>query len=132
MNWKIIILLSLIGIAIAVGAIFGIVNSSYILVYMIIFAIVSGVIISRTCETAPFMHGVMVGLLSGIFGSMIQALMFDTYLKNNPSSLDGFKNITTNLQPQFVLLFSGPFFGIGYGILAGLVALVLKKKTSRN
>ena len=73
------------------------------------------------------MHGVIVGLFTGILVSVIQAVFFDKYLMNNPTSLDGFKNLTTSLEPQYVLLFSGPFFGIAYGIVMGLIALGLKK-----
>ncbi|MBK8551539.1 MAG: hypothetical protein IPL53_10960 [Ignavibacteria bacterium] len=132
MNWKIILLLTLVGVAIAVASVFGVINSNYMTVYMIIFAVVAGIIISRTCENSLFMHGVVVGLLTGIFGSIVQAVMFNTYLENNPGSLDGFKNITGDLAPQYVLLFSGPFFGIGYGIIAGLVAFFLRKMSSKN
>ncbi len=78
------------------------------------------------------MHGVIVGLLTGIIGSIIQAVFFDTYLLNNPSSLDGFKKLSTSLEPQYVLLFSGPFFGIAYGIVVGLIALGLKKISGKN
>ena len=128
MNWKIILLLTLLGTAIAVASVFGVINSNNILIYMLIFSVVSGFIISRTCETAPFMSGVMVGLFTGILGSVVQAVMLNTYLQNNPGSLDGFKNITGDMAPQYVLLFSGPFFGIGYGIVAGLVAFLMRKK----
>ena len=133
MNWKIILLLTALGIAIAAASTYGIINSNYFLdVYMIIFAIVSGIVIYRTCSTSLFMHGVMVGLLSGIFGSWFQAAFFNTYLKNNPHSLDGFKNITGDLQPMYVLLFAGPFFGICYGIISGLTALMLNRVSKKS
>ncbi len=129
MNWKTILLLTLLGTAIAVASVFGVINSNNMMIYMLIFSIISGFIISRTGGTSPFMSGVMVGLFTGIIGSVIQAVMLNTYLKNNPNSLDGFKNITTNLAPEYVMLFSGPFFGIGYGIVAGLVAYLMRKKS---
>lgn len=129
MNWKVILLLTLLGTAIAVASVFGVFNSNNMLIYMLIFAVISGFIISRTGGTSPFMSGVMVGLLTGILGTLVQAVMLNTYLKNNPNSLDGFKNITTNLAPEYVMLFSGPFFGLGYGIVAGLVAFLMRKKS---
>jgi len=131
MNWKIILLLTLLGTSIAVASVFGVINSNNILIYMIIFSVISGFIISRTGGNSPFMSGVMVGLFTGILGSLVQAVMLNTYMKNNPGSLDGFKNITGDMAPEYVLLFSGPFFGIGYGIIAGLVAFLMRKKSDQ-
>ena len=126
MNWKIILLLVLIGCAIGVASLFGLVHSKYEIVYWLVLAMASGFVIAKSCGR-PFMHGVIVGLFTGILVAIIQAVFFDKYLMNNPTSLDGFKNLTTSLEPQYVLLFSGPFFGIAYGIVMGLIALGLKK-----
>lgn len=127
MNWKIITLLVLIVVALSIASIFGIINSNYLFVYMLLTAAVSGFIIAKTCDSMIFMNGVVAGLLGGIIGSAIQSIFFDTYLKNNPDTLDGFKNMTTSLEPQYVLLFSGPFVGIANGIVIGLIALILHK-----
>ncbi|MEO8664977.1 MAG: hypothetical protein ABI462_05720 [Ignavibacteria bacterium] len=131
MNWKIILLLVLIGCAVAVASLFGLVYSKYEIVYWLVLGLASGFVIARTCSR-PFMHGVIVGLFTGILGSVIQAVFFDKYLMNNPASLDGFKNITTSLEPQYVLLFSGPFFGIAYGIVVGLIAFGLRKISGKK
>ena len=125
MNWKIITLLVLIVVALSIASLTGMINSDYIFLYMLVTAVISGVIIAKTCHRMVFMHGVVAGLLGGVFGSVIQSLFFDTYLKNNPTSLDGFKNLTTSLDPVYVVLFSGPFIGIAYGIVVGAVAYIL-------
>ncbi len=132
MNWKIIILLTLIAVAVAVASVYGLVNTDYEIVYWLVLALASGFIIAKTCDRAPFMHGVVTGLLSGIFGSIVQAVMLNTYLMNNPGSLDGFKSLPIDLAPQYVILFSGPFFGIAYGIVIGLIAFFLKKISSKK
>lgn len=132
MNWKIIILLVLLGVAIAAASLFGLVNSNYEWAYWLVAAIISGFVIAKSCSRSIFMHGVIVGLFSGILGSVIQSLFFDTYLENNKESLDGFKNITEALAPQYVILFSGPFIGIAYGIVIGLIAIVFSKMASKK
>lgn len=132
MNWKIILLLSLGGVAVAIASVFGLVNTKYEIVYWLVIGAVSGVVIARTCSRALFTHGVMVGLFSGILASVIQVVMFDTYLKNNPTSLDGLKSIPMDMAPQYVLLFSGPFFGIVYGIFVGLIAFFIKKMSGKR
>lgn len=125
MNWKIITLLVLFVVALSIASLTGMINSDYIFIYMLVAAVISGIIIAKTCHRMVFMHGVVAGLLGGILGSVIQAIFFDAYLKNNPTSLDGFRNLTTSLEPIYVLLFSGPFIGIAYGIVVGIVAYVL-------
>ncbi len=132
MNWKIIILLILIIVAISIATLTGVINSNYLYLYMLVTAVISGLIIAKTCDRMIFMHGVVAGLLGFILGSVIQYLFFETYLNNNPTSLDGFKNLTTSLEPQYVLLFSGPFFGIAYGIITGIVATVFHKMFKKN
>lgn len=132
MNWKIITLLVLIVVALSIASIFGTINSNYLFVYMIATAVISGFIIAKTCDRMIFMQGVVVGLIGGIIGSAIQSIFFDTYLKNNPDTLDGFKNLTTSLEPQYVLLFSGPFVGIANGIIIGLIAYLLHKMFKKN
>jgi len=125
MNWKIITLLVLIVVALSIASLSGSINSDYIYLYMLVTAVVSGIIIAKTCHRMVFMHGVVVGLLGVTIGAIIQAIFFDTYIQNNPTSLDGFKNLTTSLEPTYVLLFSGPFIGIAYGIVVGAVAYAL-------
>lgn len=133
MNWKIILLLVLLGVAIAIASLFGLVNNIYVWASIIVIAaIISGFVIAKNCSRSIFMHGVIVGLFSGILGSVIQSLFFDTYLENNKESLDGFKNLTEALAPQYVILFSGPFIGIAYGIVIGLIAIVFSKMTSKK
>lgn len=131
MNWKIILLLIFAGALIAVGSTYGMIKSGSEYIYWAVLALVSGFVIAKTCSRV-FMHGVITGLLSGIVASVIQAVMFNTYLENNASSLDGFKELPIALAPQFVILFSGPFFGIAYGIIVGLIAVIISKMTSKS
>lgn len=80
----------------------------------------------------PFVEGVVVGILSGLVNAVIQSAMFNTYLLNNPESLDGFRELPVAMQPQYVLLFAGPFIGLIYGIVLGIIALSLRKIISSN
>lgn len=131
MNWKIILYLSLVSCVIAFASVFGIINSNFMILFMLAFAIASGYVIARTSKTQLFMNGVMVGLFSGILVSVIQAVMFDTYLEHNLESLDGFKNLTGALPTTTVLLFLGPFIGIVYGVIAGYSADKFHKKNKK-
>lgn len=132
MNWKIILLLTLLGVLMAILSLFGMLKTNYFVIYWIVLALVSGFVIGKKAGSSYFMHGVVSGLFIGIVFTLIQSVFFDTYLMNNPNSLDGFKNITTSLQPQYVLLFSGPFIGIAFGIVAGLIAMMVSKSAKKS
>ena len=123
--------LTLFGVLMGLLTLFGIVQN-YLLFIWIIIAIICGIVIAKSADTQLFVKGVVVGLFIGVFFVLIQYFMFDTYLLNNPNSLDGFKQITTNLAPQYVILFSGPFFGIGFGLLIGLFAFIFDKMTGKK
>lgn len=127
MNWKVILLFTFIAALLGLASVFGFLKTGGEMIYWIVFILAAGFVIGKSANRAPFMHGVVTGLFAGILVSVIQAVMFNTYLENNPASLDGFKTIPLTMEPQYVLLFSGPFFGIAAGILIGLIAMILYK-----
>ncbi|HMQ69180.1 MAG TPA: hypothetical protein PKA90_09275 [Ignavibacteria bacterium] len=131
MNWKIILYLTLASIVIGIASVFGIFNSNFMPLVMLIFSVISGYIIAKKSNSQLFMNGVMVGLFSGIVISVIQAVMFDTYLLNNKDSLDGFTSITGAMPTTSVIIFLGPFIGLVYGIIAGLVAGKIYKSNKK-
>lgn len=109
-------------------SIFGLIPNGFELIPWIIIAVLSALAISKKTDKLIFTHAVIAGLFMGILTSVIQAVFFDTLLKNNPDTLDGFKEIPTAMEPQYVLLFTGPFIGIIFGLVIGLLAVVFKKR----
>ncbi len=130
MNWK-IWSLTLFGIVMGFASVFGL-TQNYEFIYWLIIAVISGIVIAKVADRQIFTKGVVVGLFMGIFNAVIQAAMFDTYLQRNPESLDGFKRLPMTLEPQYVILFSGPFIGILYGIVIGLIAFLIDKITGKK
>lgn len=131
MNWKIILYLTLASIVIGVASVFGIFNSNFMPLVMLLFSVISGYVIAKKSNSQFFMNGVLVGLFSGILISVIQAVMFDSYLLNNKDSLDGFTSITGAMPTTSVIIFLGPFIGLVYGIIAGLVADKIYKSNKK-
>lgn len=132
MNWILILLLVIVGAVMAVLSVFGIIQSGFELILWVIFGIVSAYLIAKKGGRIPFMEGVIMGTITGIVNSAIQSSMFSTYLLNNPNSLDGFKEIPLSMPPQYLILFAGPFIGIIYGIMVGIVAMSLRKIVGTN
>ncbi|MEO8447230.1 MAG: hypothetical protein ABI528_07020 [bacterium] len=130
MNWK-IWSLTLFGILMGLVSVLGIAKNFEWLLWLII-AVISGAVIAKVADRQIFTKGVVVGLFDGIFSSIIQGIMFNTYLSNNPDSIDGFKQIPIALEPQYVILFSGPFAGILFGLVIGFVAFMIDKVTGKR
>lgn len=132
MNWKLVIILVAMGAVMAVLSVYGILQSGFELVIWILFGLISAYLIAKIGGRMPFVEGTVVGILSGLVNAVIQSAMFNTYLLNNPQSLDGFKELPVAMQPQYVLLFAGPFIGLIYGVVLGIIALSLRKIISSN
>lgn len=130
MNWK-IWSLTIFGILMGFLSVFGI-SRQVLLILWIVIAVFSGGIIAKNADRQIFTRGVVVGLFDWIFFAIIQAAMFNTYLANNPNSLDGIKEIPMALEPQYIILFSGPFAGIAYGLFIGLFSFVIDKITGKK
>ncbi|MBX7041866.1 MAG: hypothetical protein K1X85_03095 [Ignavibacteria bacterium] len=132
MNWKLVMILVAVGAVMAVLSVYGVLQSGFELIIWILFGLISAYLIAKTGGRMPFVEGVVVGILSGLVNAVIQSAMFNTYLLNNPESLDGFRELPVAMQPQYVLLFAGPFIGLIYGIVLGIIALSLRKIISSN
>ncbi|MFZ1323512.1 MAG: hypothetical protein WAT71_18320 [Ignavibacteria bacterium] len=127
MNWNLILKLSLFGLLMGVLSVFGLLPTGFEFFPWLIIAVISGYLISKHTTKLIITQSVVLGLFMGIIVSVFQAVFFDKLIENNPGSLDGLKEIPTAMEPQYVLLFSGPFIGIIFGIVIGLIALGFKK-----
>jgi len=125
-------LLSLFGVIMGFASVYGFTQDNE-WIYWLIIGLISGYIVSKVTDKKVFVKSVVIGLFMGIFTGIIQSAMFDTYLLNNPKSLDGFKQIPVSLEPQYVLLFAAPFTGIVFGLFIGLVAFIFNRiKGNKN
>lgn len=124
-------MLTLFGVLMGLASVFGYTQSNEWL-YWLVIAVISGFVIAKVTDRQIFVKSVVVGLFMGIFTGVIQSVLFDKYLENNPQSLDGFKEIPLSLAPQFVVLFTGPFIGIVFGLFIGLIAIIIDKITGKK
>lgn len=124
-------MLTLFGVLMGLASVFGYTQSNEWL-YWLVIAVISGFVIAKVADRQIFVKSVVVGLFMGIFTGVIQSVLFDKYLENNPQSLDGFKEIPLSLAPQFVVLFTGPFIGIVFGLFIGLIAIIIDKITGKK
>src|SRR5712691_955313 len=122
MNWKLIFALSLFGLAMAVGSLFGL-GMLEPLLWLAIFIIYAWLIAKR----APgkyFLHGFLVSIVNSAWITAMHATFFSIYAKNNPQFI---QSAPPGINPRLLMIIMGPLFGALFGVVAGLFAFVAAK-----
>src|SRR5262245_36126241 len=96
MNWKLILTLSMFGVAMAVASLFGVGLFEFVL-WLAIFVLYA-VIIAKRAPGKYFLHGFLVSVVNSIWVTAIHATFFSTYVKNDPP--DGAGNSSGNESPD--------------------------------
>lgn len=130
MRWRLILTLSLFGVAMGVASVLGFTGRLEPLFWLII-GIFCAVVIGRT-PARHFRHGFMVGLLAGAFAPLIQALLFESYAANSPEITESFKQIPGGLSARTFILLTMPVISLLSGVVLGLLALVAGRLLTRK
>lgn len=122
MAWKLILLLALFGLVMGIAAVFGLTRDIEPLLWFSI-AVVVALVLGANHVPKPFFHGLIIGVIAGILTSVVESLMFDTYLAHNPDVVSKFAATTsTQISPQWLALAWSPVVGLVYGVLTGVLA----------
>ena len=125
MNWKYIIGLWFLGIAMGISSIFGLTRDFEPFLWIII-ALIVPVVIAKNTSQRLFFHGLLTGLGIGIVHSVIQSLFFDLYLSMHPDIIQQFQQ-QSFLSPRAFMIVVGPFIGIVYGAILGGLSVAAGK-----
>ena len=129
-NWRLILILSLLGIAMGVASVFGLTSQRDWLAWLFVGAYSAWAIAHRTDEEL-FLHGFYLGILIGIFNSAVQALFVTTYLTNNPRMVEALNALPQGLHPSAVILIMGPIIGTVGGVAFGFLCFLTGKLVRR-
>ena len=122
MNWKLIFALSLFGLAMAVGSLFGL-GMLEPLLWLIIFIIYAW-LIARRAPGKYFLHGFLTSVVNSVWITAIHATFFSIYAKNNPQFV---QSAPPGINPRVLMIIMGPVFGVLFGLVAGLFAFIASK-----
>lgn len=131
MDRKLVGMLSLLGAVMGVMSVLGWTQHREGVMWLVI-GVVAAIAIALKAPGKFFMHGLWTGVLCGVLGSLIQLALFSTYLANNPDTAVQMQTLPANWNPRVVLLVSTPFFGLGFGLLIGLLSLLASKVMRRQ
>jgi hypothetical protein len=125
MNWKYIIALWFLGIALGASSIFGLTHDSEPYFWILI-ALIVPVVIAKNTSQKIFFHGLLAGLGICIVYAAIQSTFFNMYLSTHPEIILQFQQ-QSFLSPRAFLIVVGPFIGIIYGAVLGGLSTAARK-----
>jgi len=125
MDWKLILLLSVIGFIMGLLSVRGFTRTLEPFLWLL-FGIAAALLISKNIDQKTFLHGFLVGLSWGIANGIIQSVFFDIYIVNNPQLQQNFQKVTF-IKPRFFSLLAAPAIGLITGLALGGLSLLLRK-----
>jgi hypothetical protein len=130
-NWKLILQLSLFGLAMAIGTVFVIPSNIEPLCWLGVF-LVCAYLIAAHAPGRYFVHGLFVGIANSVWVTSAHVLLVDRYLANHPREADMMTSMPWNTHPRMLMAMMGPVVGVISGTVLGVLALVAGKLTRRN
>jgi hypothetical protein len=131
MNWKLILLLSLFGLAMAIATVFYIPSSIEPFFWLAIFA-VCAILIAKYCTEKYFLTGLFVSLANAVWITSAHILFYDTYLTNHVHEVANMERLQIHLGPKILMLITGPVIGLISGLVLGLFAFIASKIVNKQ
>lgn len=131
LNGKLIISLSLFGLAMGVFTVFVVPSSLEPLFWLAIF-VVCAVLIARKVSAKHFLHGFLVSMLNSLWMTAAHVLLFDSYIARHPQEAAMMAHMPLPDSPRLMMLLAGPVVGAGSGIVLGLFAVIASKVVKRG
>jgi hypothetical protein len=123
MNWKLIILLSSFGLAMAVATVFFVPPNIEPAFWLVIF-LVCAAIIARQVTARHFLHGLCVSLLNSVWITSAHIVFFDMYIAGHPQEAAMAAKMSF---PRLMMVATGPVVGLVSGCILGLLAYIASK-----
>lgn len=130
MNWRLVFLASMFGLAMAFATISMIPSNVEPVVWLIIFLILAYLLGTRA-KAYVFLHGLCVGILNSVWITGAHVFFVDTYLANHASEADMMAMSPLAHHPRLMMLLIGPLVGVISGIIIGLLSMLAAKFFSR-
>jgi len=123
-NWKLILQLSMFGLAMGVATALFIPSTIEPVFWLAIFIFCAYVIAKRTSR--PFLHGLFLGLANCVWIIAAHVLLFDSYVSSHARELEMMQGMPS-VSPRFGIVLFGIPIGVISGCVIGLFALVARR-----
>lgn len=125
MNWKLIFLLSLFGLAMGIGTVFVIPSRLEPMFWLAIF-VLSAYLIATKCSRKYFLHGLALGLANCVWITATHILLVDRYLANHAQEAKMMMSGSMPFSPRAMMAMVGPVIGLVSGVVIGLFAMAAR------
>ena len=123
MNWKLVVQLSLFGLAMAFATVFVVPSNVEPMLWLPIF-VICAYLIAKHAPGKHFLHGLMLGIANSVWITGAHVLLFDAYLSHHAREAEMMKSLPMPLPPRLLMAIVGPCVGVVSGVVIGLFALV--------
>lgn len=128
MNWKLIFLLSMFGLAMGIATVYFIPSNIEPFCWLVIF-LICAYLIAKNCTGKYFLHGLFVSLLNSIWITGAHVLLADTYLANHAQEAAMMQDMPMSIR--MMMLVTGPIVGLVSGLVLGLFSWIASKIVRR-
>jgi len=126
MDWKLILGLSLFGLAMAIATVFWIPSNIEPLFWLAIF-LLCAYLIARKRPDRHFLHGLLVGIVNSVWVTSAHIIFFSQYIGNHPKEAAMMSSMPLPDSPRLMMACVGPIVGIVSGTIIGLLGYVAGK-----
>jgi len=122
-DWRLILTLSLFGLAMAIGTVSTIPSSVEPVIWLAIF-VICAFVIARYRSRRHFLHGLLSGLLNSVWVTSAHIIFFSTYIDHHPKEAAMMGSMPLPNSPRLMMALVGPVVGVVTGAIIGLLALL--------
>lgn len=126
MNWKLVFLLSLFGLAMAAGTI-SLISSGIEPVFWLATFLVTAYLIGTAAPGRVFLHGLCLGLVNCVWVTGAHVLFAKAYIAHHPDEAKMMASMPLPTHPRLMMLLTGPIVGVVSGCVIGLLAMLAHK-----
>jgi hypothetical protein len=126
MDWKLILKLSLFGLAMAIATVW-IIPANVEPLFWLVILLLSAFLIARARPGRNFLHGLLVGIANSVWVTAAHIAFFDHYIANHPKEAAMTKSMPLPDSPRLMMALVGPVIGIVTGVIIGLFAVVVSR-----
>jgi hypothetical protein len=128
MNWKLILRLSMFGLAMGILTVFVIPSTIEPLFWLAIF-VVCAYTIAKHAPGRPFLHGLLTSIMNSVWITSAHVLLFDAYVARHPQEVTMMESMP--VAPRIAMLITGPVIGVISGCVLGLFAIAASRVVRR-
>jgi hypothetical protein len=126
MNWRLIFLLSLLGLAMSLASV-SLIPEKYDMMSIGVLLLINAFVLARYLNGRYFVSGIMVSLFNAVYITAVHVIFYDTYIANHPAMVKMGDEGMMHSHSQMSMVMMGPIIGIGIGLVQGFLAWLASK-----